>query len=259
MCVSELDRDGLGVLNPRQRYASDRVEKSVERVTPLRQREHVSAHNVGEGVVKTPEVFLLRPLSVFGVVPLVENVCQRRFAHRTAAVGFGDEVVSLNVLEGARLVGLDALGVVAPSVEQLSKRARKERGKVAQDKLGVTTSDFDLVVEREVVADERRRTSVDASGKRLVVRVTQADHSADVGLLREVGDSRDLEQSEVAETVTSKGVSLLRDGETSVADDFAQTLNQSEVRDGHPRIRGNGRGGLLDLSGFHGVTAAVQC
>ena len=183
-CASQiLDRDGLGVFRPRQRHASDRVEKSVERVTPFRQREHVSAHDVGEGVVKTPEVLLLRPLGVFGVVPLVENVRQCRLAHRAAAVSLGDEVMRLNVLERARLVSLDALGVVAPSVEQLSERARKERRKIAHDELGVTTSDFDLVVEREVIAHERRGTSVDASGKRLVVRVTQADHSPDVGLL----------------------------------------------------------------------------
>ena len=183
-CASQnLDRDGLGVFRPRQRYASDRVEKSVKRIATLGQREHVSAHDVGEGVVKTPEVLLLRPLGVFGVVPLVENVRQSGLAHCATAVSLGDEVVRLNVLERARLVSLDALGVVAPSVEQLSERARKQRRKVAHDELGVTTSDFDLVVEREVIAHERRRTSIDASGKRLVVRVTQADHSPDVGLL----------------------------------------------------------------------------
>jgi hypothetical protein len=54
-------------------------------------------------------------------------------------------------------------------------------------------------------------------------------------------------------------VRLLRDGQASTADDLAQTLDEREVRDGHPRIRGCGSGSLLNLGGFHGVTAAVQC
>jgi hypothetical protein len=183
VCVSDSDHDGLGILNPRQRDASDGVEKSVQCVTAFRQRQHVAAHDVGERVVQAPEVALFRPLRVFGVVPLVENVRECGLAHCATAVSLGDEVVRLNVLEHARLISLDALGVVAPSVEQLAEGPSEEVRKVAQDELGVTTSDFDLVVKREVVADERRGTSVDASGKRLVVRVTQADHSPDVGLL----------------------------------------------------------------------------
>ncbi len=247
------------ILHPRQRDASERVEKSVERVAPLGQCQHVAAHDVGERVVQAPQVALLRPLCVFGSVPLVENVRQCRLADRANAIRFGDEVMRLKVVDGARLVSLNALGVVAPSVQQLAECARKQHRQVAQDELGVTTSDLDLVVEGEIVADERSRTSVDASGERLVMRVTQADHSADVLLLREVGDSRDLEQAEVAQAVASKGVSLLRDGESSVPHDLAQTLDQSEVRDGHPRIRGCGSGGFLNFRGFHGVTAAVQC
>ena len=249
----------MSVLNPRQRDASERVEKSVQRVAPLGKCQHVAAHDVGEAVVQAPQVALLRPLCVFGVVPLVENVRQCRLADRATAVSLGDEVMRLDVVESARLVSLDALGVVAPSVEQLTECARKQHGQVAHDELGVTTSDLDLVVESKIVADERGRASVDASRERLVVRVTQADHGADVPLLRKVGDSRDLEQSEVAQAVTSKGVSLLRDAESSVDHDLAQTLNEREVRDGHPRVRGCGSGGFLNFRGFYGVTAAVQC
>ena len=237
----------------------ERVEQPVKRIATLGECQHVAAHDVGERVVQAPEVALEFPLAVFGGMPLVENVRERSLADRTATIGASEDVVRLVVLERVGLIGLDALGVVAPSVEQLAESTREDVRKVAQDELGVTTSDLDLVVEGEVIADERSRTSVDASGERLVVRVTQADDSPDVHLLREVRDARHLEQSKVTETTTSKGVSLLSDVETSVADDLTQTLDEREVRDRHPRLRGHGGWGFLDFSGFHGVTAAVQC
>ena len=54
----------------------------MQSVTPLRQGQHVAAHDVGEGVVQAPEVFVLRPLGVFGVVPLVENWRRRMLRER---------------------------------------------------------------------------------------------------------------------------------------------------------------------------------
>ena len=231
----------------------------MKRIATLGECQHVAAHDVGERVVQAPEVALEFPLAVFGSVPLVENVRERSLADRTATIGASEDIVRLVVLERVGLIGLDALGVVAPSVEQLAESTREDVRKVAQDELGVTTSDLDLVVEGEVVADKRSRASVDASGERLVMRVTQANDSPDVHLLREVRDARHLEQAKVTETTTSKGVSLLRDVETSVADDLTQTLDEREVRDRHPRLRGHGGWGFLDFSGFHGVTAAVQC
>ena len=231
----------------------------MKRIATLGKCQHVAAHDVGERVVQAPKVALQFPLAVLGSVPLVENVSQCRLAHRAATIGASEDVVRFVVLERVSLIGFDALGVVAPSVEQLAESTREDVRKVAQDELGVTTSDLDLVVKGEIVADERSRASVDASGERLVVRVTQADDSPDVLLLREVRDARHLEESEVTETTTSEGVSLLRDGEASVADDLAQTLNEREVRDGHPRFRGQRSRGFLDFSGFDGMTATVQC
>jgi hypothetical protein len=52
-------------------------------------------------------------------------------------------------------------------------------------------------------------------------------------------------------------VSLLRDGETSVTDNLAQTLDEREVRDRHPRQRGQRSRDFLDFSGFDGMTATV--
>ena len=216
----------------------ERVEQPVQRIATLGERDQVSAHDVGERVVQAPEVALEFPLAMLWRVPLVENVSQCRLAHRATTIGASEDIVRLVVLERVSLIGFDAVGVVAPSVEQLTESTREDVRKVAQDELGVTTSDLDLVVEGKVVADKRSRASVDASRKHFVVRVTQANDSPDVLLLREVRDTRYLEQAEVTETATSKGVSLLRDGETSVADDLAQTLDEREVRDGHPRIRG---------------------
>jgi len=231
----------------------------VKRIATLRECQHVAAHDVGETVVQAPEVALKFPIAMLWRMPLVENVRQCRLAHRTATIGASENVVRLVILERVCLIGFDALRVVAPSVEQLTESTREDAGKVAQDELGVTTSDLDLVVKGEVIADERSRASIDASGERLVVRVTQADDSPDVLLLREVRDARNLEESKVTETIASKGVSLLRDGQTSVADDLAQTLDEREVGDRHPRQRGHWGWGFLDFSGFHGVTAAVQC
>jgi len=229
----------------------------MQRIATLGERDQVSAHDVGERVVQAPEVAFHFPLAVFGSVPLVENVSQCRLAHRTATIGASEDIVRLVVLERVGLVSLNPLGIVAPSVEQLAESTRKDVRKVAQDELGVTTSDLDLVVEGEVIAYERSRASVDASRKHFVVRVTQADDSPDVLLLREVRDTRYLEQAEVTETATSKGVSLLRDGQTSVADDLAQTLDEREVRDRHPRIRGQRSRDFLDFSGFDGMTATM--
>ena len=253
------EHGGFCILHPRQRNASERVEKSMQSIATFRQRQHVSAHDVGERVVQTPQVALALPFLMLWSVPLVENVRQRSLTHSTAAIGFGDEVMRLKIVERTRLISLDALGIVAPSVQQFAEGSRQEHGQIAQDELGVTTSDLDLVVEGEIVANERSRTRIDASRKRLVVRVTQADHSADVLLLREVGDSRHLEKSEVAQTIASKGVSLLRDAESSVDHNLAQTLDESEMRDGHPRIRGRRSCDFLNVSGFDGMAAAVQC
>jgi len=190
-------------------------------------------------------------------MPLVENVRQCRLAHCAATIGASEDVVRFVVFERVCLIGFDAFGIVAPSVQQLAESPSEEIRKVAHDELGVTPSDFDLVVEGKVVADERSRASVDASRERLVVRVTQADDSSDVRLLREVRNARHLEKTKVTETIASKGVSLLRDGETSVADDLAQTLDEREVRDGHPRFRGQRSRGFLDFSGFDGMAATV--
>jgi len=234
-----------------------RVEQPVQRIATLGKRDQVSAHDVGERVVQAPKVALQFPLAVFGSVPLVENVRQCSLAHRTATIGASEDIVRLVVLERVSLIGFDALGVVAPSVEQLAESTSEDVRKVAQDELGVTASDFDLVVEGEVIADKRSRASVDASGKHFVVRVTQANDSPDVLLLREVRDTRDLKQAEVTEPTASKGVSLLRDGETSVTDNLAQTLDEREVRDRHPRQRGQRSRDFLDFSGFDGMTATV--
>ena len=239
------------------RDACQRIKQGVESVRPTRQCHCITAQDIGEGVMQAPEVALGTPNIVFGFVPLGHHIGERSLGDRAATIGLHDQIVSVPVRNRAGLVGLDALGVIAPCAGELTERASEEHRKIAQDELCVTTSDLDLVVEGEVVADERRGASVDASRERLVVRVTQTNHSSNSLGKREVLEASDLKQAKVPLTITSESVTLLHDFEASSVDDFAQAFDQARVRDRMPRISGVRGDGVGDLLRGDFVTAAV--
>ena len=237
----------------------ERVEQCVECVRATRQGHRVTAQDIGEGVVKAPQVALGTPNRVFGIVPLGDHIRKRSLGNRAATERLNDSVMSVLVVDRAGLIRLDTLRVIAPRRGQLTECASEEHRKIAQDELRVPTSNLDLVMEREVIADERRGASVDASGKRLVVRVAQADHSPDSLGKREVGNASDLKQAKVALTITRKSVTLLHDFKASGCDSLAQTFDDARVRDRMPRLRGVRGDAVCDLLGRNFVAAAVEC
>ncbi len=216
----------LGLDVNREVQTRERVEDAVQALAALGQRDEVALVDLGEGVVQRPEV-ARGEVFVQGLFPLVENVRDHRLANRASAIAAEDKGASLIIGQGRLGVLGDASLVAGPHIAQLANRTRNNLRQVAQDVDGVTASQRDFVVKREVRANERSVARANASGEALVVRVAEADNRA---RLRSLLAHVDLEKAEVALTETSGRVQLLLDVEASVFHLLAEDADEVSVR-----------------------------
>lgn len=236
--------DLLGLDVNREVQTRERVEDAVQALAALGERDEVALVDLGEGVVQRPEV-ARGEVFVQGLFPLVENVRDHRLANRASAIAAQDEGASLIIAQGRLGVLGDASLVAGPHIAQLANRTGNNLRQVAQDVDGVTASQRDFVMEREVAANERSVARANASGEALVVRVAEANNRA---RLRSLLAHVDLEKAEVALTETSGRVQLLLDVEASVLHLLAEDADEVSVRDGLVAFRPVGRSNFGEVS-----------
>jgi hypothetical protein len=234
----------LGLDVNREVQTRERVEDAVQALAALGERDEVALVHLGEGVVQRPEV-ARGEVFVQGLFPLVENVRDHRLANRASAIAAEDKGASLIIGQGRLGVLGDASLVAGPHIAQLANRTGNNLRQVAQDVDGVTASQRDFVMEREVAANERSVARANASGEALVVRVAEPDNRA---RLRALLAHIDLEKAEVALTETSGRVQLLLDVEASVLHLLAEDADEISVRDGLVALRSVGGSNFGEVS-----------
>lgn len=173
-------------------------------------------------------------------VPLLEDVSNLSFATRPSLKAAQDKIVSHTVIDTARLIRVDTIVGRSPRLHKLTNRTRNDLRQVAHDVCGVTATKHDLVREDQVGANERRVTSGDASAESLVVRVAEAHDSADLVAVFAT-NSLDLEQAEVALTITVQSVVFVDDLKIGVADRLAELAHQCIVSNWMPAFGRFGR------------------
>ena len=208
-------------------------------LAPLGQCDQVALVNLGESVVKAPEV-ARRELLVQRLFPLVENVRDHGLANRARTIAAQDKRASLVIRQRGRLILSNARLLLVPHIGQRANSTRNDLRQVAQNVSGVTASENDFVVEHEVRADVRRIASAKASGEALVVRVAKAHNRA-----RRSGAAHvNLEKTEVTLTETRGRVDFLLDRKAHIFHLVAKDRDEISVRN---RLIGFGRVGSNDL------------
>ena len=228
----------------------------MQSLAALGQREEVALVNLGEGIVQRPEVARGKVLMI-RLLPLRENVGNLSLADCTSAIAAQDQRVGLLVVKLRCVVARDAGFVARPHIAQLANGTRDDLRKIAENVRRMTTTKHNLVVKDQIVTNEGRIASHNASRKALIVRVAKANDSSRGTLLAHI----DLKQAEVTLTEASRSVKLLDHVEIFILELLAK--DRDEIRVCH-RLVGFRRQGrrdiakLLDGQGFVFATTDIQ-
>lgn len=224
----------------------------MQSLAALGQGHKVALVNLGERIVQGPEI-ARGEIFVIGLLPLRQNVGDLSLADGTSTVAAQDEGIGLVVAQTLCRVRSNTVFMLRPSVAQLANRTGNDLRQVAHEVRRVATTQHNLVVEDEVVANERSIARHDASGEALVMRVAQTDDGASGASLAHV----DLEQAEVTLAEASDGVQFLNDGELRGLELLAEHGDEIGVTDGLIRFRPLRGGNLLEIRQGDGVVFAT--
>ena len=147
----------------------------MQSLRPARQLSEVALQHLGVAVEERPCVSRVE-LLVARLPPFLEQVRQFPIGQNTDFHRTDHDVVNLFISEVVLFVSLDALVVVLPSGHELADRALDQGDKVPADEPGVFAGHANLSREGKIVADEHQCTVHETGGKRLVVRVADAQH-----------------------------------------------------------------------------------
>lgn len=192
---------------------------------------------------------------MFWLTPFMKHTRDVAVGAYSHITGANDQVMSDGIFDLGVLVGSDPFILIVPFDHELADRLLGELRQIPKYEPGVFSGKLYFSAEGKIVADEHGVSSDEASRKRLIVAVPQAEYPTAffAGALPD-----DFHQSEVAHPVMGEAVGLNADTELCGFQCRFHGLDELMVWDWHPGIRGIGCLDGGDLTARYFMCAAMQ-
>ena len=154
-------------------------------------------------------------LLMLGFAPMGQNLGDLAGGYGSAVRGLYDKVMGTCVGEAHVAVGFDAFIQLHEMGAKLTDSPCRQLPQVPDSEPCVFPADLDESSKRQIVTNEDPCASHEASGKGLVMTVSQAHHPA-VSILRHVAELGHFEDAEVSVAIVADGVGLTEQVEARI-------------------------------------------